>query len=274
MILLLTMITIMVAQPPSDIYLFDIDIDKGKISNPINVTKRKNGYDNQPYLSRDGQRLYFTRSLSGQTDIYYYDLKIEVIREFSFSPISEYYAKETRDGKFISFVLVGEASQELWKMPREGGEPIAIDGISKVENYSWIDDNQIAVIEVGEPNLLKVVNFLMGNSKTISSNVGRGLQTSGGFLFFVQKESGSAWWIKRYDPITGYSINVLPAIENREDFFVTASGMILMTDGRTIFYERKGKWRNLVEIEMSDFYDFDRILLSEDEKKLVIATKN
>jgi len=156
-------------------------------------------------------------------------------------------------------------------MSIDGGEPIAVEGISKVDNYAWIDDNHIAVTEVGDHSVLKFVNFLLRESKTIASNVGRSLHAWGGFLFFVEKDPGGAWWIKRYDPITGNVNNVLPAIKNREDFFVTASDMILMADGQTIFYERNGKWRKLVQVESPDFY---RIVVSADERKLVITTKN
>lgn len=261
-------------QSPSDIYLFDVDLDKGKVSNMISVSNRKAGYDNQPHFSADGQRLYFTRFTGGQSDIYYYDLKLKVVREFSYLEESEYSPKSTPDGKFVSVVRLGNSAPQLWKVPLKGGEGVTIPGIFPVGNHTWIDNDNLAVLALGSPPSLYHVNLVTGEYKKIIESVGKSLSSSGGQVYFVHKFSEMSWWIKKFDPSTGVVDIVLPTIEGQEAFFVTSSGMILMGDGQTIFYERKGKWKKLIQFESSDFTDFDRIAVSADEKKLAIASKN
>ncbi len=45
----------------TDIFLYAIDWHKKELKNGKNLTNWK-GYDNQPFFSADGQRVYFTRS--------------------------------------------------------------------------------------------------------------------------------------------------------------------------------------------------------------------
>ena len=62
--------------PDTEIYVADFSSACGKIkiSNPVNITKRK-GYDNQPSFSPDGKKIYYVSVIdTTQSDIYCYDL--------------------------------------------------------------------------------------------------------------------------------------------------------------------------------------------------------
>ncbi len=92
-------------QVDTDIFLYEIDWDKNQIKKKKNLTNWK-GYDNQPFFSPDAQRVYFTRRFKDQSDIYYYDVRLKVIREFTATLESEYSPNVTPDCNYISVIRV------------------------------------------------------------------------------------------------------------------------------------------------------------------------
>jgi len=85
-------ITASLAQPATEVYLFDIiaDGDTYKLLTPENASNNP-GYDNQPYFLPDGSGLLFSSAdSSGQTDVILYDIKTKSRRKLTASEGSEY----------------------------------------------------------------------------------------------------------------------------------------------------------------------------------------
>lgn len=258
----------------TDIFVFDVDFGKGKLSNARNITKWK-GYDNQPFFGEDSKVIYFTRAFRDQSDAYYYEFQHKVVREFTGTKTtSEYSPTLTPDGKFISVVRVEEDSaQRLWKFPLDMGDPLLVfEKIKPVGYHVWVDDITVAMFVLGSPNALHIANTATGNSKPVAYDIGRSLHYYQGGVYFVHKESEAIWWIKRYDVESGEMSRIVESLTGREDFTVTSTGKILMGDGEKIYQLKSGKWKKVFTIKNEQIKDFNRMVLSKDEKKLALVS--
>ena len=79
------------AQSPSEIYVFDLleDGTSIRLSNPINISSNP-GYDNQPMFTEDGLTVMFASEREGQTDIAQYNLSEGYRTWITNTPDSEY----------------------------------------------------------------------------------------------------------------------------------------------------------------------------------------
>src|SRR5882672_11825495 len=95
------------AQTPSEIYLFDLSVKKGKvsISNPVNITNHK-GYDNQPSFHPDRTIVYYSSSNDdGRTDIRSYDYKSRQTKSITETSEKEYSPTVTLDKQYLSCII-------------------------------------------------------------------------------------------------------------------------------------------------------------------------
>lgn len=258
--------------PDTDVLLYDIDWNKKQLKNKKNLTNWK-GYDNQPFFSPDAQRVYFTRALKDQSDAYYYDLKLKVVREFTSTQESEYSPTVTPDGKHISVIRVEkDSTQRLWRFPTDMGEPeLIFENVKPVGYQAWVDDQTVALFILGSPNSLHLANTIDGTSKPITYGIGRSLHYNQGNVFFVHKENATDWWIKKMEVATEKVTTVSKTLDGREDFVVTKSGKILMGDGEAIYELKSLKWKKLFKFKNPGFKDFNRLAVSDDESKLAIV---
>ncbi len=117
---LLCVSTHVLAQPASEIYLFDLKIKKDKItlSNGKNITNHK-GYDNQPFFHPNEPLIYYTQAdTSGRTDIIVFDYSKNSTRKITETSEREYSPTLTPDGKFLSCIIQrDDGVQDLGKYP-------------------------------------------------------------------------------------------------------------------------------------------------------------
>ncbi len=256
----------------TDIFLYEIDWDKKDLKKEKNLTKWK-GYDNQPYFSPDGGRLFFTRAFRDQSDIYYYDTRLKVIKEFRSTPESEYSPTVTPDGQHVSVIRVEQDStQRLWKFPIERGEPeLIFKKVKPVGYQAWVDDQTVALFVLGSPNSLQLGDAFDGTTKKITYNIGRSLHYYNGVVYFTNKESDSSFTLKKLDVATEKVTSMVKTKNNSEDFTVTTSGRILMGDGQDIYELKSSKWKKLFKLKDKGFKDFNRLAVSDDETKLALV---
>lgn len=256
----------------TDIFLYEIDWDKKDLKKKKNLTSWK-GYDNQPFFSSDGERLYFTRAFSDQSDVYYYDIRLKVIREFTVTKESEYSPNVTPDGKYISVIRVEkDSAQRLWKFPISVGEPeLLFEQLKPVGYQTWVNDQTVAMFILGSPNSLHLGNTLHGSSKPITYDIGRSLHHYNGSVYFVHKESATSWMIKKLDVASEQITTIAETLAGREDFTVTKSGRILMGNGEDIYELKSLKWKRIFKLKDQGFKDFNRLAISDDESKLALV---
>ena len=104
--------------PETEIFVFDLDLaaDENVVSNGINATSRE-GYDNQPYFTKDSKSFLYSRGDDYQTDVYEYFLESGESKQITDSTATEFSPTPTPDNTGISFVSDRNAS--VWLAKRE-----------------------------------------------------------------------------------------------------------------------------------------------------------
>ncbi|MEQ9424464.1 MAG: hypothetical protein RJQ09_08615 [Cyclobacteriaceae bacterium] len=264
------------AQPATDIYLFKIDLEEGILSESVNITNRQQGYDNQPHFSPDGKRLYFTREVGGQTDIYFYDLEDKKVRNFAETAESEYSPTVMPSGDAISVIQVEkDSTQRLWSLPMDGDAPkLLLEDVKPVGYHAWADENMVGMFVLGAPNTFQVADMSTGQSKIVTTSIGRSIHSKDGLIYFLHKENGdqpNTWWIKTYNPQNEELKQVIRPLNDTEDYCSTRSGQLLMGDGENLYIEKNGEWNLFSKVEIGGISGFNRIAISPDETLIAVV---
>ncbi|HOX81989.1 MAG TPA: hypothetical protein PLJ60_01610 [Chryseolinea sp.] len=229
-----------IAQPGTEIYLFDLKLSKDKItiSNPVNITNHP-GYDSQPFFHPNKPILYYASAdTSGRTDILTYNYQTKESKRFTTTSEREYSPTVTPDKKFISCIIQRDnGKQDLGKYPIDGGDAITIINNLTVGYHAWINDGLVAVFVLGEPQTLRLYNVSAGKDIWLADSIGRSLHLipKTKTFSYVDKSSDSKYLIKRVTSIN--EIDVLAeTLPNREDLAWTNDGRIVMSDGEKLFY--------------------------------------
>lgn len=264
------------AQPGTEIILFDINTMPVGIalSNPVNITKHK-GYDNQPFFYKS--HVYYSSQVdSGQIDIVRFDDRGKTTRRLTLTDESEFSPTITPDQKFISCILQRKnGKQDLVKYPVKGGDPkIVIDDL-KVGYHTWATNNQLLlfVLEDSTTFGLHHYNADTKNDKRIASNIGRGLNKIPGknAISFIQKDS-TGWMIKEYNIQSGKVGVIMPALPGRDFLAWTKKGLIIMSDGKDIFFAKPGnKWQKIEIRSDLPLKNITRLAINEQNTKLAVV---
>lgn len=251
------------AQPSTDVYLFDMKINSGNISlsNPVNITHRE-GYDNQPSFSPKGSLIYYTSAIDtlGNTEIKTYDYRTKRTNLFTHSPEGEYSPTVTPDGKYVSCIFaknVGkkDVTQFLVKYPVAGGKPIVLINNLVVGYHTWIDSKQLVLFVLGEggKNALRYFNLATKSDKIIIDNPGRSLQkiTGENTVGFIDKSDSGNVIIKKIDLSSFKILNVCKTIGAGEFVTWINKDLILMSDGKAIFFNRLQENNGWEKIKMN-----------------------
>jgi dipeptidyl aminopeptidase/acylaminoacyl peptidase len=249
--------------PETDIYLANLKVNKGKVelTHPKNVTQRQ-GYDNQPNFTPDGRGFLYTSLRSGQTDIYFYDIKAQASIQKTNTSESEYSPALTPDRKFISTVRVEQdGTQRLWKFSNANTEQasLVLEKVKPVGYYVWADASRLALFvlgnqNTGEPHSLYVANAADGKAQKLESNIGRSfhnIPNQKGKVSFIHKVSERQWLVKSLNMATHQIETLIEAPEGSEDIAWTKEGIILATQGTKIY-----QWNPRTDKGWVEIYDF------------------
>lgn len=269
--------------PDTDIWLVDLRDSAGKIvfGVPKNITGRE-GYDNQPFFTRDGERLMFTSVREGtQSDIYAYSVSSGNTSRLTKTTTSEYSPTPTPDGKHFSVVMVEkDSSQRVWQFPFEGGEPtLVLDKIDSVGYHCWIGNDSLAVFLLTDPFSLQLTDIKTQKLTFLADSVGRCLQyykLSGG-LSYVEKNYSDFWTIRNLH-FKGYvsSNTVAKTLKGCEDFAWRGKTLFMCREGK-IYVFNYGKarnvydWKEVTDLSSYGISNVTRIAFSPDGKRLALV---
>jgi len=277
-IFLLCISTVSLAQPASEIYLFDLTIKKNKISvsDGKNISNHK-GYDNQPFFHPKDPVLYYTQAdSSGRTDIIAFDHSKSTTRRITETSDREYSPTLTPDGKFLSCIIQrDDGAQDLGKYPVIGGSPQVLINNLKVGYHAWVNDSELILFVLGEPNTLRWYSLPNKSDSIIAGNIGRSLHAIPGTpaMSFVDK-SGENWVIKRLDARTKMVTNIVNALPGREDLTWTPDGKVIMSDGEKLFYFHPGvsdNWREIEGVATLKLKGITRLSVNKKGNKIAIV---
>lgn len=144
-----------------------------------------------------------------------------------------YSLRLTPDGKTITFLdrLPGD---EVKRIALTGAPQTSAKMGTSIDNYTWIDDNNLLVIEPGKPNSLQLVTLRPFRQIAVAKHVGRTLTRIPGALSlaFVHKLSVDSWSIKTIGSDGSISI-LAETLPESEVFTITSKGIPVA------FYEKQ-----------------------------------
>ncbi|WP_339794518.1 hypothetical protein [uncultured Imperialibacter sp.] len=229
-----------IAQPSTEVYLFDLKANGGEmsISNPINVSSNPGRYDNQPSFSQKTGELFFvSQDATPQIDIFIYNPARGTKTNFSNNASNEYSPTLTPDGKYISCIREVDGTQLLWKFPIRKGEPAIVVPDLVIGYHAWRDDNTLVSFVLGDPQTLQVSDLLAKTNKVVASNIGRSIHKipGGNLISFLQNRKGRPALIQSLDTETGKIETICEAMEGSQDMAWTPKGEIIMGQGSKLF---------------------------------------
>ncbi|NVJ66092.1 MAG: PD40 domain-containing protein [Gammaproteobacteria bacterium] len=171
------------ALPTTDIAIFDLKAllskDK-KTVKPFHLTYR-DGYDNQPKFSKDGQTIYFTRGITAngksQTDIMAYDFESKQLTNISNSPDSSEYSPTPYQDGFLTIIGVADSNgkQYLNQLAIDSGaQKTFTTAIEPIGYHAWLNENEAAVFVLGDFMTLQVLHTDANRKPMVlAENIGR-----------------------------------------------------------------------------------------------------
>jgi hypothetical protein len=162
--LLLVLSATLLAQPDTEVYLFDLSNEGGelKLTNPQNISN-KSGYDNQPYFYND-HTVVFSSTINGQTDIASYNIKEKTISYLSNTVQGSEYSPTRIPGQAaLSAIRLDTIGlQRLYKYDlATGTDTMLIDNLV-IGYHTWVNDHTIASFVLGDPATLVVRDLKKG----------------------------------------------------------------------------------------------------------------
>ncbi len=254
----------------SELYLFDFRTEAGElsVSNPRYISGfNTGGYNNQASFVNRNEILLAAAPKSNPeaTDLFLLNLRSEQVTQITKTVDREYSPTVSVDGQWIHCVVVeveNENKQVLWKYPMDrsgGGEPIA-PAAKNVGYYTPINEEWVAVFEVGEPHQLYAVHLNTGERKLISTKIGRSIaQTEPGKIMFVHKYSDDYWMLKEWDLAVGRSSTIKKTLPGSEDFTITGPGKLIMASGAKIYELNRNGDNQWIEVADLEPYGLDNI---------------
>ncbi len=267
------------AQLGSEIYLFDVALERGElvISNPVNITNHP-GYDNQPSFHLGKTIVYYSSfNEDGRSDILSYDYTSEETKSITATREREYSPTLTPDGKYLSCIIQRDNdAQDLGKYPVDGGDALTLIDNLIVGYHAWADENNLLLFVLGDPLTLRWYDLVSRKDKIIAENIGRSLHKipKENGMSFIQKNSENEWIISRLDIDTKKITPIVQTLPGREDMVWTRNGKVIMSDGVKLFIcdpKESNQWRE-IEMQKDDLIKgITRLALSHDGKKIAVV---
>jgi hypothetical protein len=274
--------TLSFSQAGSEIYIFELKQSKKgewSLSDGRNVTNHK-GYDNQPFFHPDEPLIYFSSfNEEGRSDLKSYNYKtLETKNITNTASEREYSPTVTPDKQFLSCIVQRDNNaQDLVKYPIYGGTPTVLINDLIVGYHTWVDTEELMLFVLGEPQTLQLYNLKTKQHDIIDEKIGRSLHRIPGeeAISYVDKKAEKDWIIRKYEPASGATAEIINTIPGSEDLCWTPDAKILMTSGKKIFVIDPNKDKVWKEIRLDPktpvTTGFTRLTISKDGKKLAVV---
>lgn len=294
MLTLLTLALAADAPPDSDIFLADLDLARGTVGVPKNITARP-GYDNQPAFLPDSSALLYVADVDGPTDVFRYTLATGVVTRVTRTPEAEFSPTPLPGGGF-SAVRVGvpdaevepyTESQRLWRYDDAGTATVSLlPAVRRVGYHAWIDPTHVALVRVGPgaepPNELVVADLATGTLTPLASDAGRSLAaTPDGAVLFVDKHAAGRWVVASVRPGSAPAERAATPPNTpgegddarSEDFRLLPDGSLLIAHGTRLLRARPGGgWETLADLPTVGG-DIKRLAVSPDGTHLAMVVQ-
>ncbi len=268
-----------IAQPDTDIYLFDLKVDGDSIilSNKINISNN-DGYDNQPSFF-DDETILFSSTRNGQTDVRQYSIKDGKTTWLTDTPVgSEYSPTRIPNSTDISAIRLDTTGlQRLYRYNTKNGNSKPILKDAKVGYHLWYSESLLVNTVLVENRMDLVLSHLNeGNNYTVQKSVGRNLLKlpNSNRISYVSKEGGKSV-LKSMDVQSGQNDSIT-TVRTVDDFAWTSNGLLLAGYNNMLMKLRPdegNEWQVAATFIGNDINNITRIAINESETKLVLVAE-
>ncbi|MGL5889192.1 MAG: hypothetical protein ACRC3B_04870 [Bacteroidia bacterium] len=268
----------------SDVWLFDCNYSLGKIQlgGGYNVSSRA-GYDDQPSFSDGGMYLLYTsEQTGGQTDIIRFDPILKISKQMTTTSVSEYSPSMMPGNKYFSCVVVEkDSSQRLWQYHKVTGESkVLIPKVYAIGYHCWFNPKTVFLFQIGEPNMLVMVNAGNGKKRNCVTNPGRCIQTwkspKRKLLLYTEMAADSSWTVNALNS-TGMKEQSFAAVQlpkGTQDFTVDGlNNMIAGQGSKLMCYNliRRDGWQEITDLKGIGITKISRLSVSVEGHRLALV---
>lgn len=244
------------AQTSSEVYLFDLSENNGKItvSNGKNISNTE-GYDSQPsfYSSKS---ILFASTRDKQTDIAKYNIETGKVKFLNSTKGGEYSPQRIPKSKDITAVrLDPDGLQRLYKYDAKTGTNSVLIPELKVAYPMWYNKNTVIAVVIIDDGLDLMINKIKSKKNTtIQKKVGRSVHKipNTKLVSYISKVD-EQWEIRSLDPKTRETKKIVNTLSKKEDICWLPNGTILMASGNTLM-----KFNPKTDKEWSTFHTFPK----------------
>lgn len=280
-ILLLACLTSLpsIAQSDTEVYLFDLKVNDGKITlnNQRNISENE-GYDNQPSFYNNNQVL-FAKTQNGQTDIASYNVRDNEAKWISDTDEgSEYSPLKIPNQKAVSSVrLDTNGLQRLYRYDYKSGKSEMLIDTLVVAYHTWYDDNTVVSSVINENRLDLFVSNVKDQTNIFQQkNTGRSIHKipNTDLVSYVSKEN-ETWKIKSLQPISGATQEIIDLPRGYEDFCYLINGTIILSKGNALYgYNPKTdkNWKLIHRFTDNNLWNITRVATNATSTMLAIVS--
>ena len=269
---------IIYSQQETEDYLFDYSNSKPLpiLTNQKNISNNP-GYDNQPSFSKNGKFIYFSSTRNGQTDILRFDIKNDKKKWISQTTGGEYSPQEISKNHLSAVRLDTDGKQLLYSYKISRNHSKVLVENKKIGYYAWINSKEILCFVLGEPNSLQSINLKSNESILVDEIIGRSIHKipNSELMSYISKKT-DLWFINSFDPISKETSTIINTVEGSEDLTWTNNGLILMSDGYSLFSFHPGydkDWKFVIDFKKFDLTNISRISLDHGNNYIAIVAE-
>tara|TARA_B100000900_G_scaffold146028_1_gene123718 strand:+ start:1391 stop:2245 length:855 start_codon:yes stop_codon:yes gene_type:complete len=269
---------IIYSQQDTEVYLFDYSNSKPLplLTNPKNISNNP-GYDNQPSFSKNGKFIYFSSTRNGQTDILRFDIKNDKKKWISKTIGGEYSPQEISKNHLSAVRLDPDGKQLLYSYKISRNHSKVLVENKKIGYYAWINSKELLCFVLGEPNSLQLINLKSNESILVDEIIGRSVHKipNSKLMSYISKKT-DLWSINSFDPVSKETSTIISTVEGSEDLTWTNNGVILMSDGNSLFSFHSGydkDWKFIIDFKEFDLTNISRISLDRENNYIAIVAE-
>ncbi|CAH1002148.1 hypothetical protein LEM8419_03065 [Neolewinella maritima] len=273
--------------PPTQLYVFDIRLADTSVSlsNPRYLSGfNAQGYNNHPNWA-DRNLLYASIKLPDmvQPELYRFDLTTNTRERLTDTEAGEYSPKKMVGGSRISAVRQEFTGQDtvlrVWEFPADlsdNGKPV-LPGVTGVGYYEWLNNAQLALYMVAQPNQLVLASTNGDATRTLATNTGRAFtRLNNGNLVYVDKNT-TPWNLVEQNL---YRLDdaprvIAPMARETEDFILLPDGTFLAGSGSRLYRldprDGSGQWREVVDLSYYGFQRISRLAYNGQNQLAIVA---
>jgi hypothetical protein len=243
---------------------------------PLVVVDSVSPADEDPAFHPGLPLMFYLKERDRGSEVMSFDYQTSESRSIALLPFHAKSLCVLPDGSAVSFLSKDmNGKSEFMKYSLKDSSISTIAGNINWENYYWMDDNNLIVIEEGKPNQLSLFTLRPRRQIAIAQHVGKALAYSKktGSFAFVHKLSVDTWTIKLIN--SDGSVTILaPTLPEAEVLTLAPDGTPFTIYEGQIRFLSGSRWRNVPELPAGGSLKRIRINVSGEIMAILVVPDN